>query len=176
VNLRKSIWIAAVLLTLLVPAGLSSAKPVATQANAQPIYAAFSILKQGKLRQRRCGQYRVTTGTYTGRTTSPDPRLAGEATYVAELAINSGGSTGVARGTMTIRDSRGATRMRSKVRGVITNGGTVNGVVMGTLFGPPALLLANLTMVFDDRLGFAAVRLGLEGGANSAIAYGSYRC
>jgi hypothetical protein len=175
VKLRKSIWIAAGLLTLLVPAGLSSAMPAA-QANAQPIYTAFSVLRHGKLRQRRCGPYRVTTGTYTGRATSPDPRMAGDVTYVAELAINSGGSTGVARGTITIRDSRSAIRMRSNLWGVITNGGTVNGFIMGKLFGPPALLMGNLTMVFDDRLGFAAVRLGLEGGANSAVAYSPYRC
>jgi hypothetical protein len=149
--------------------------PAAAQANAQPIYTAFNLLKQGKLRQRRCGPYRVTTGTYTGRATSPDPRMAGDVTYVAELAINSGGGTGVARGTITIRDSRRAIRMRSNLWGVITNGGTVNGLVMGKLFVPPALLLANLTMVFDDRLGFAPARLGLESGANSAIAYGLAR-
>jgi hypothetical protein len=61
--------------------------------------------------------------------------------------------------------------MRSTVSGVITQRSAVNGLVTGSLVNPAARLLANVTMVFDEELGFAAVRLGLESGQNSAIAY-----
>lgn len=164
------VLIAAIGLLLLAPVGLSAgARTVAT--GPQPIYAAFSLLKSGKLTTRQCGSYTVTRGTYRGRSASPDPRLAGVVTYVGRVALMRGGTSGIASGTMTLRDTRGRTRMKSRVSGVITQSSVVNGLVSGTLTSPSALLLANVTMVFDDELGFAAVRLGLEAGQNSAVAY-----
>jgi hypothetical protein len=157
-------------LVLALPAGLSAAV-ARMEASPQPIYAAFSLLKQGKLSSRRCGGYSITTGTYTGRSSSPDARLAGSVTYTARIALHPGGSTGVATGTLTIRDSARTVRMRSIVNGVITERSVVNGNVVGSVFNPAARLLANLTMVFDDELSFAAVRLGLDAGKNSGIAY-----
>jgi hypothetical protein len=166
---RVSIAVLVVLL-LALPNGLGAAVE-RTKASPQPIYAAFSLLKAGKLRSQRCGGYSITFGTYTGRSASPDPRLAGVVTYVGQIALYPGGSTGVVSGTLTIRDSTRTLRMRSTVSGVITNRSAVNGMVTGSLVGPAALLLANMTMVFDDELGFAAVRLGFESGQNSGIAY-----
>lgn len=162
---------AASVLVLVLPAGLGAAEVAQTQASPQPIYAAFSLLKQGKLTLKRCGSYSITTGTYTGRSSSPDARLAGAVTYTARIALHPGGTTGVATGTLTIRDSARAVRMRSTVNGVITERSVVNGNVVGSVFIPTARLLANLTMVFDDQLSFAAVRLGLDTGKNSGIAY-----
>ncbi len=163
----------AFVLVLALPAGLSAAEvaQTQTQASPQPIYAAFSLLKQGKLTMKRCGGYAITTGTYTGRSSSPDVRLAGVVTYTGRISLHPGGTTGVATGTLTIRDSARAVRMRATVNGVITERSEVNGNVVGTVYNPTARLLANLTMVFDDQLSFAAVRLGLETGKNSAIAY-----
>jgi hypothetical protein len=159
-----------VVLLLALPNGLGAAVG-RTQAGPQPIYSAFSLLKVGKLRMQRCGAYSVTTGTFTGRSASPDPRMAGVVTYVGRIALYPGGSTGAVSGTLTIRDSNRTVRMRSTVSGVITNRSAVNGIVTGSLVGPAALLLANLTMVFDEEFGFAAVRLGFESGQNSGIAY-----
>ena len=161
---------AASVLVLALPAGLSAAV-ARTEASPQPIYAAFSLLKKGKLTLKRCGGYSITTGTYSGRSSSPDARLAGSVTYTGRIALHPGGSTGVATGTLTIRDSARRVRTRATVNGVITERSEVNGNVVGTVYDPTARLLANLTMVFDDQLGFAAVRLGLETGKNSAIAY-----
>ena len=161
---------AASVLVLALPAGLSAAV-ARTEASPQPIFAAFSLLKQGKLTMRRCGTYSVTTGTYSGRSSSPDPRLAGVVAYTGRIALQPGGSTGVVTGTLTVRDSGGNVRMRSTLNGVMTQRSAVNGLVTGTLYNPGALLLANVTMVFDEVLGFAAVRLGMESGPNSGIAY-----
>ena len=61
---------AASVLVLALPAGLSAAV-ARTEQGPQPIYAAFSLLKQGKLTMKRCGGYSITTGTYTGRSSSP---------------------------------------------------------------------------------------------------------
>ena len=160
----------ALCLLLVAPATLSAAAATRT-ASPQPIYAAFSLIKNGNLRRERCGSYSVTYGTYTGRSASPDPRLAGAVRYVGRIAVQRGGSTGIATGTISIRDGGGRTRTRAGVTGVVTQGGVVNGLVSGSVRAPAARLLANVTMVFDERLGFAAVRLGLESGANTAVAY-----
>lgn len=160
-----------VVLLLALPAGLSAAVRRPDE-GPQPIYAAFSLIQQGKLTTKRCGGYLVTGGTYSGRSASPDPRLAGVVTYTGWVAFHpAAGTTGVARGTLTIRDGSRVVRMRSTVVGVVTERSAVNGFVSGTLVGPAARLLANVTMVFDDELSFAAVRLGFETGKNSAIAY-----
>ena len=161
---------AMVVLLLALPSTLTAAV-ARTEASPQPIYAAFSLLKQGKLSLKRCGGYSITTGTYAGRSSSPDARLAGAVTYTGRISLHPGGTTGVATGTLTIRDSARRVRMRASVNGVITERSEVNGNVVGTVYDPTARLLANLTMVFDDQLSFAAVRLGLETGKNSAIAY-----
>ena len=152
------------------PAGLAAATSQVTTQSPQPIYAAFSLVKQGKLRQQRCGVYRVTSGTYTGTSFSPDPRMAGAVTYVGRVSALPSGATGVASGTITIRNGN-RVRMRSKVVGVFTNRAVVNGMVNGSLFAPNALIRANVTMIYDDALSFIVFRLGLESGANTAVAY-----
>jgi hypothetical protein len=166
---RALVIVVALLVTA--PIALSAAAAPMRTSGPQPIYAAFSLLKQGKPTTRRCGTYRITRGTYTGRSASPDPRLAGRVTYTGRIALSSGSTSGVASGTMTLRDSRNRIRMRANVSGVVTQSTTVNGLVTGSLMRPSALLLANVTIVFDEELGFAAVRLGLENGANSGVAY-----
>ena len=161
---------AASVLVLALPAGLGAAV-ARTEQGPQPIYAAFTLLKHGKLTTKRCGGYMVTTGTYTGRSSSPDVRLAGAVTFTGRISLHPGGTTGVTTGTLTFRDSLRRVRTRASVNGVITERSEVNGNVVGWVYDPTARLLANLTMVFDDELGFAAVRLGLETGKNSGIAY-----
>jgi hypothetical protein len=164
------VLIVAIGLLVAAPVGLSaSSRSLAT--GPQPIYSAFSLLKAGKLTTRRCGAYTVTRGTYTGRSASPDARLAGVVTYAGRIALTRDSTSGIASGTMTLRDSRGRVRMRAAVSGVVTQSSVVNGLVTGRLMSPAAMFLANVTMVFDDELGFAAVRLGLESGQNSAVAY-----
>jgi hypothetical protein len=161
---------AAVAVVLALPAGLAAATSQATTQSPQPIYAAFSLVKQGKLRQQRCGVYRVTSGMYTGTSFSPDPRMAGAVTYSGRVSTLPSGVTGVASGTLTIRNGN-RVRLRASVTGVLTNRAVVNGMVSGSLFVPNALIRANVTMIYDDALGFIVFRLGLESGANSAVAY-----
>jgi hypothetical protein len=48
--------------------------------------------------------------------------------------------------------------------------------VSGILASPGALVIANLTIVFNENYTFAAVRMGVETGANSAVAYSAPRC
>jgi hypothetical protein len=168
---RASAALTALAVALLVVfAGVGAAAP--TQATGpQPIFTAFSLVKQRALTTTRCGQYRITRGTYTGRATSPDPRVAGHVTYTGRIVRTAGGSHGIATGSIVIRDSRGRVRMRGTLSGVFSENSVVNGLVTARLFEPAARLLANVTLVFDDVLGFAAVRLGMESGANSAVAY-----
>jgi hypothetical protein len=151
------------------PAG---AAPIEVTRNAQPVFFAASLnLQKGTRRDRRCSPYRVTTATYVGQTFSSEPRLAGQATYRARLAINTGGTHGVATGTFTIRNGRSTLRMRSTVRGVITFQEVVNGVFMGTLFRPTELMIMNVTMDFNDILTGAVVRAGMEQGQNTGVSY-----
>jgi hypothetical protein len=172
--MRKGVLITALGLAASLATGVAAASKA--RLGSQPIYAAFSILPKGKLTTRRCNGYQVTSGTYTGTSTSPDPRLAGPATLVPKIAVFPGSGTGFVSGPLVIRSPRGKLRMRSTLTGVVTNRTVVNGIVIGTLVSPGARLLANVTIVFDSQYRFGAVRLGLESGQNSAVAYTPLGC
>jgi hypothetical protein len=172
--MRRPLTIATTLLALLVLTGLAGAS---RQNNgAQSVYAAFPLLSHGTTKSRRCGSTVVTTGTLTGIATSPDPRLAGRATLKATLGVNPATGYGYASGTLTVRDGRKRVRLTGKLVGVVSQTNVVNGIVTGRLSSPGALLIANLTIVFNENYTFAAVRMGVESGANSAVAYVAPRC
>jgi hypothetical protein len=160
---------AAIALLLALPAGLGAASKL-TQQSPQPIYAAISLVKQGALRRQRCGGYQVFTATYRGPSNSPDPRLGGIATYVGRVSLMQSSSTGIASGVFTFRNN-GRVRARGTVHGVITQRSVVNGMVNGKLISPNAQIRANATLIYDDEFSFVVVRLGLESGANSGVAY-----
>lgn len=166
----KTITIAAAL-SLSVPTGLASASPALLDASAEPIYAAAAILPNKKPVVRRCGGYTVTSAIWSGNSNSPDPRMAGRMTFAARIAVNTGGTTGVATGQFVIRDRQRRIRMRANLQGVVSSRTTVNGMVMGTVSRPAARLSANVTIVFDEVLRFGAVRLGTESGLNTGVAY-----
>ncbi len=142
---------------------------------AQSIYSAFSILARGKPTSHACGAFRVTTATLTGTATSPDPRLAGVATLETRIAVNPKTGYGWAVGALTVR-SHGSPRLHAGLVGVVSDQNVVNGLVTGKVFSPPARLLANVSIVFNENFSFAAVRLGVESGKNSAVAYPGGRC
>ena len=169
--------IAAVALGLILATSVAAAAP-ARETGPGVIYAAFSLIPSGKLATKRCGPYTLTSGTYTAASASPDARLAGTATFVGRIAVDPRTGLGFTRGTLRIRDRRRALRLSATVAGVNSNKVTMNGIVTGTLFGPNALLLANVTIQFNENFTFGAVRLGLEDGRNSAVAYSplSRRC
>ena len=154
----KKITIAAAL-SLSIPSGLGAATPAQLSASAEPIYAAAAIVPNKKPVVRRCAGYTVTSAIWSGNSNSPDPRMAGRMTFAGRIAVNTGGTSGVATGQFVIRDRQQRIRMKSNLRGVVTQRTTVNG------------LTANVTIVFDEILRFGAVRLGLEQGANSGVAY-----
>ncbi|MDQ3823027.1 MAG: hypothetical protein M3321_07295 [Actinomycetota bacterium] len=164
--------ILAVVTGLVCAAGVAAAAPN-RQTGPDVIYAAFSLLpaSDGRLVTRRCGVYTVTSGRYVALSTSPDSRLAGAATFVGRIAVNPNTGLGFTRGTITIRDRRRAVRLRGTVTAVNSNKVTMNGIVAGSVFGPNALLIANVTIQWNENFTFGAVRLGLEEGRNSAVAY-----
>jgi hypothetical protein len=166
----KTITIAAAL-SLSIPSGLGAAAPAQLSASAEPIYAAAAILANKRPVVRRCAGYTVTTAIYSGTSNSPDPRMAGRMSFAGRIAVNTGGTSGVASGQFVIRDRANRIRMKANLRGVVTSRTTVNGLVMGSVSRPTARLTANVTIVFDEVLRFGAVRLGTESGANSAVAY-----
>jgi hypothetical protein len=167
----KRVPIIATMLAPILPAGVAAATPTAEARGPEPIYSAFTLVKQGPGRTQRCGRYQITTATYTGTAISPDARMAGTARYTSRLATLRGRPTGVGSGTLTIHDERRRLRHRTRLTGVLTNGVVVNGLVSGNLYGPNDLILANVTIHFDDKRFRATFRIGLEGGANSGVAY-----
>jgi hypothetical protein len=171
---RRPIPIVTVALALLVPTGLAAASRLGT--GAQSIYAAFPLVSQGAPKRHRCSATIVTKATYKGSSTSPDPRLAGRATLTAELGVNPATGYGYANGTLVLRDARKHVRLTGKLVGVVSQATTVNGIVSGRIMSPNALLIANLTIVFNENYTFAAVRMGVESGSNSAVAYLAPRC
>ena len=166
--MRIRIQLIAFALVLLVPAGLGAA--TAPRQGPQPIYSAFTLTRQGAERTRTCGAYQVRTATYAGTAVSPDARMAGAARYASTIIATKGRRNGIANGTLTIRDLRGRLRHRTTVRGVLAEQ-AVNGLVSGSLYGPNASILANVTIVFDDGAFRATFRLGMDSGANSGLAY-----
>ena len=166
----KTITIAAAL-SLSIPSALGAATPASLSASAEPIYAAAAIVPNKRPVVRRCGGYTITSGIWTGSSNSPDPRMAGRMTFAGKIAVNTGGTSGVATGQFVIKDRQNRIRMRSNLRAVVTQRTTVNGVVMGTVSRPSAQLMANVTIVFDEILRFGAVSLGLESGLNTGVAY-----
>ena len=169
--------ILAVGIGLLLATGAAAAAPQ-RETGPDVIYAAFSLLPDGRLVTRRCGEYIVTSGKYTAASTSPDSRLAGTAAFSGRIAVNPRTGLGFTRGTLTIRDRRRVLRLRGTLTAVNSNRVTMNGIVAGSVFGPNALLIANVTIQFNENFTFGAVRLGLEEGRNSAVAYAplSRRC
>ncbi|MBD0329567.1 MAG: hypothetical protein ICV64_05635 [Thermoleophilia bacterium] len=145
-------------------------------ADARAIYSAFDLNARESPRTTRCGAYTVTRATYTGRASSPDPRLAGRVTYVGRVVTNGRGA-GFASGSLTFRDRRNRIRMRGTLRAVVSQGNSVHGIVTGRLRRPNALLLANISLFFHPNYSFAGVRLGLQTAPNSAVAYSALgRC
>jgi hypothetical protein len=170
--MEKVVAIAAGLL-LLIPTGVTAATSPRSAVSAQPIYAAFALTARNRPVTKRCGAYTVTRATYTGRSFGPDARLAGAATFTGRVTMNANGGTGFASGTLVIRDGGRRVRARASLTGVLTERSTVNGIFAGRLTSPNARLLANVTIVFDPALRFAVIRLGVESGANTAVAYPS---
>ena len=159
----------AVCLAILVATGLAAAA-TARRGNGS-VYSAFSVISKTPPTRKSCGPYVVRRATYTGTATSPDPRLAGRATVAARFTVLPGTGQAVVGGTLRVRDARGRLRLSSTRTGILSSHNVANGILRGRLYGKDALLLANVTFVFNENLTFAAVRLGLEGGENVAIAY-----
>jgi hypothetical protein len=169
--MRKRVPTVAILLAPLLPAGVAAATPAADVKGPEPIYSAFTLVKAAPGRTQRCGRYQITTATYAGTAVSPDARMAGTARYTSRLVAIKGRPTGIGSGTLTIRDSRGRLRHRTTLTGVLSQGGVVNGLVSGNVYGPNELILANVTIHFDDQLFRATFRIGLADGANTGVAY-----
>jgi hypothetical protein len=168
--MHKQVPVTATMLALL-PAGVAAATPAAEVRGPEPIFSAFTLVKQGLGRTQRCGQYQITTATYTGNAVSPDARMAGTARFTSRLAAIRGRPTGIGTGTLTIHDERRRLRHRTTLTGVLTQDSVINGIVAGNLYGPNEAILANVTVVFDDRKFRATFRVGMEVGANSGVAY-----
>jgi hypothetical protein len=159
------------MLAALLPAGVAAATPAAEVKGPEPIYSAFTLVKQGKGRTHRCGRYQIATATYVGTAVSPDARMAGTARYVSRLVLIRGRPTGIGSGTLTIHDDQRRLRHRTVLTGVLTQGAVVNGLVSGNVYGPNERILANVTIHFDPSRFRATFRIGIEGGANSGVAY-----
>ena len=169
--MRNRLPIVATLFAVALPAGVAAATPAADVRGPEPIYSAFTLVKSGPGRTQACGRYQITTATYVGTAISPDARMAGTARYTSRLVAIKGRPTGLANGTLTILDSNRRLRHRTTLTGVLSQGDVVNGLVSGTLYAPNELILANVTIHFDDQKVRATFRIGLEGGANTGVAY-----
>jgi hypothetical protein len=165
---RNLTFVIAASLSLLVVVGGITAAPRRTQV-AHSVYAAFSLVSNARPATTRCGTYVVTRTTLAGVATSPEPNLGGRATMTAKIAVNRSTGYGFVTGTLVIR-SGGTVRLRASLRGVISNSNVANGLVTGT-FADRSALLANTSFIFNENFSFVAVRLGIETGQNSAVAY-----
>lgn len=125
------------------------------------------------------GTYAVTHATYTGSSTSSDPRLNGTLVVDVESVLNTSSNLGTLKGHFHIRNSSSGTADGS-LTGVLS-GGTLQGLATGHVHGPrpskgsppsppmlPGALLGNVTASFSAAGGFTSGSLGSGSGTDTA--------
>jgi hypothetical protein len=166
---RKPLAALAASVSALVVAGLALAHgggPGSVQATS----ATFDAAAVADLHSGTCagadGTYTRTKATYTGTSTSSDPRLDGTFTVRAKTVYNADTSLGVVQGHFRVDNADGQTN--GKFVAVDTNS-TLDGWVGGRAHGPHAGLVGSFTATFDPATGFTGGQLGTGSSSNTAV-------
>jgi hypothetical protein len=110
------------------------------------------------------GTYQLTTATYSGASTSSDPRLNGPLELRVSSVVNTTTKLGFLNGTLRVRGTTGGAS--GNVHAAIANGSAV-GSVVGRATRHEAKLVASISAAFTPATGFLGGKLG-SGSANGA--------
>jgi hypothetical protein len=162
---RKRLFLVApFVLAALIVAGVALAGGFQTQA--QAVSASFSAATVQHAKLTTCtvnggDTFATTLATYTGTSTSSDPRLNGTFTIRAESLVDTTSGLGRVAGVFHIRGANGVGSNGSLNAAVA--GGTANGSVIANVRGPGGRFFATLTSPFDPATGFGATAPGSIG-------------
>ena len=145
-------------------AGVALAGGFHTQA--QTVSATFSAATVQNAKVTTCtvnggDTFATTLATYTGSSTSTDPRLDGTFTIRAESLVDTNTGLGRVAGVFRIQGAGGVGAHGSLNAAVA--GGDANGSVIANVRGPGGRFFATLTSPFDPATGFGASSAGSIG-------------
>lgn len=160
---KRLLLLASFAVTALVAAGVALA---GRGTHAQTVSATFSAATVQNARVTTCtinggDTFATTLATYTGTSTSSDPRLSGTFTIRAESLLDTTTGLGRVAGVFHIRSTSGVGANGSLNAAVA--GGNANGSVIANVHGPNGRFFATLTSPFDPAAGFGASGAGSIG-------------
>ena len=139
-------------------------------ATTQPVMATFDAATVSDLETSTCtgadGSYTQTKATYSGASTSADPRLSGAMTIRAKTVYNTTTNLGYVGGTFSVESASGKTRGELVA---VDTAGALAGFAEGKAKDPRAMLFANFSATFDPATGFSAGQLGSGSSSDTAI-------
>jgi hypothetical protein len=166
---RKPLAALAASVTVLALAGIALAHDQGPSTT-QPVTATFSATTVSHLESSTCtgadGTYTQTKATYSGDSTSADPRLAGSLTIHAKSLYNTTTNLGYVEGKFRVENASG--HADGKLAAVDT-AGALAGFINGKVKNPKAKLFANFSATFDQATGFTAGQLGSGSSPDTAI-------
>jgi hypothetical protein len=160
---------------VLVAAAAAAAGVAAATRHAQSTQAAAADFSAGSVshsQTQTCvagdGTYQLTTATYTGTSSSSDPRLNGTLEIRASSVVNTTTNLGWLEATLRVRGSNaGAT---GTIHAAIANGNAV-GSVSGEGSRPEAKLVASMSSQFSPTAGFSNGHLGSSSSGGAGVLY-----
>ena len=139
-------------------------------ATTQPVMATFDAATVSHLETSTCtgadGTYAQTKATYTGTSTSADPRLAGALKIDAKTVYNTTTNLGHVEGKFSVESATGKTKGKFTA---VDTAGALAGFADGNAKDPKAKLLANFSANFDPATGFSTGLLGSGSSPDTAI-------
>jgi hypothetical protein len=166
---RKPLAALAASVTVLALAGIALAHDKGPSST-QPVTATFSTATVSNLETSTCtgadGTYMQTKATYTGDSTSADPRLAGTLTIRAKTVYNTTTNLGYVEGVFRVESASGHA---GGMFAAVDTAGALAGFMSGKAKDPRAKLLANFSATFDPATGFSAGQLGSGSSPDTAV-------
>lgn len=167
---RKPLAALAVVAAVLTVVGIALADDSAP-GSTDSVAATFTAATVSDLETQTCtgsdGTYQITKASYSGDSTSSDPRLAGKVTIRVRSVYNTTKNLGWVEGKLEVDNAS-----KKSAEGNLTAvdaGGALAGFVKGKAGDPKGKLFANVSATFDSATGFMAGQLGAGSSPDTAI-------
>jgi hypothetical protein len=167
---KRLLLLAPLVIAVLAAAGVALAGRLNVP-GAQAASATFSATTVSQARLTTCtvngsDTFAATLATYTGTSTSSDPRLTGTLTIRGTSLVDIDTGLGRVVGVFHIRNANGV-GAHGAINAAVGNG-VATGAAIGRVNGPGGQLAATLTSPFDPAAGFGVSSSGRLGTGTSA--------
>lgn len=169
--MRRLRWIGLAVALALAATGIAVAAHEAGTADTDAVAASSFSASRSIVSERICkgadGDYRQAHELFEG-TASGEARLTGKITLRLHSLVNQTTGLGTAKGKVWIRDATtGQLKAKANLLGVITEKGTLNGVLLGRVPGD-GRLVANFKVTWSSATALSG-QLGTGAGENTAV-------